>query len=87
MSRRIDEIEFVYLTVLSFVVQRYALRLDRDTALSLQVHGIENLLGHLAICETTTGLYKPVRKRGLAVIYMCNDREITYVVYQSPESV
>ena len=87
MPRRIDEIEFVDLTILGLVIQRHALRFDRDPSLTLQVHGIKHLLGHLAIRQPATVLNKPVGERGLAVVYMCNDREITYAVHQSPESV
>ena len=56
MSRRINEIELVDLTVYRTVLEGHALCLDGDTALALDIHGIEHLFGHFPITQTTTGL-------------------------------
>ena len=49
MSRRIDEIELIDLTIASRVIQRDALRLDRNATLTLEIHRVEYLLGHLSV--------------------------------------
>ena len=38
MAWRVDKIELVGLAILRRVTQAHALRLDRDTALALQIH-------------------------------------------------
>ncbi len=48
MAGRVDQIEDVGLAVLGRVGQPHRLRLDRDAALALDIHGIEHLLLHLA---------------------------------------
>ncbi len=48
---RVDEIELVDLAVRRLVIQRHALGLDGDAALTLQIHGVEHLLRHLALAQ------------------------------------
>ena len=55
------------------VRQRHGLRLDRDTALALEIHRVEHLLLHLAGFKAAASLDQPVRERGLAVIDVRND--------------
>ncbi len=81
MTRRIDEVQLVDLAVARPVVERDALRLDRDAALALQVHRVEHLLGHLAIGQAAADLDEPVRQRRLAVIDVGNDREIADMLH------
>ena len=51
-----------------------------DAALPLNVHGVENLLLHLAVLEAAAQLDQPVGKGRLAVVDMRDDREIADVV-------
>ena len=46
VARRVNEVERVDLAVLSFIVERDGARLDRDAALALQVHIVEDLILH-----------------------------------------
>ncbi len=73
MAGRINEIELVLDAILRVVVQGYALRLDRNAALALQVHRIEDLLLHLAVGQTTAKLNEAVSQRRLAMINMGNN--------------
>ena len=45
----VDEVEHVVLAVLRLVVEPDRVLLDRDAALALEVHGVEELLGHLPL--------------------------------------
>ncbi|GHD12566.1 hypothetical protein GCM10007052_13710 [Halioglobus japonicus] len=80
MARGINEIELVGLAIPGLVIQGDTLCLDRDTALALDIHGIEHLLLHLTIGQTTAGLDKAVSQRRFAVIDMGNDGEISDVL-------
>ncbi len=51
-------------------------RFDGDAFFPLQVHGIEHLLGHVAVRNGACQLQHPVRQSGLAVIYMRDDTKI-----------
>lgn len=79
MTGGINKVQLIRLSVPRRVFQRDALRLDRDPPLTLKVHGIENLICHLPVAETTTVLDKPVGQRGLAMVDVGNDREVAYV--------
>ena len=77
MARCINEVKLIALTVLSVVVQSDALRLDGDSPFTLYIKRIEYLGIHLALFQTATELYEPVRQRRLTMIYMGNNGEIT----------
>jgi len=81
MARCVDEVELVHLAVLRLIAQGYALRLDRNPTLALEIHRVQYLLSHFTIGKPATVLNKPVRKRRLAVVYVCNDRKITNSVH------
>ena len=77
MAGRIDKIELVGIAVCRTVVESDALRLDGNSALALDVHGVQHLLFHFPGAQTTTDLDKPVGKCRLAVVYMGDDGKIT----------
>ena len=76
MARRVHEIENVGLAVLRDVVEPDGLRLDRDAALALDIHGIQHLLDHVARGKAAGRLDEPVGKRRFAVVDMGDNREI-----------
>jgi hypothetical protein len=80
MPGSVNKVKLVRRTVGVLVLQRDALRLDGDTALSLEVHRVEHLSFHLSIRQPTTALYKAVGQRRFTVVDMGNDREITNVL-------
>jgi hypothetical protein len=86
MPRRVDEIELVVAPVAGPVAERHGLRLDRDAALALEVHRVEDLVLHLAGLEAAAGLDQAVRERRLAVVHVRNDREIAYLLLHRGEA-
>jgi len=48
---------------------------DGDAAFALEVHGVENLFGHLALREGAGHFQQAVRQRGLAVVDVRDDAE------------
>ena len=51
--------------------------LDGDAALALQVHGVQHLRLHLALGQRAGDLQQAVRQRGLAMIDVSDDAEIS----------
>ena len=82
MARRVDQIEVVDLAVARLVVQRSGLCLDGYPTLLLDLHRVENLRFHLAICKSPATLDQAICKRRLAVIDVRNDRKISDVIHQ-----
>jgi len=76
MAGGIDEVQLVDLAVLRLVIERDAVGLDGDTALTLQVHGIEHLGFHLACRQATAHLDETVGQRRLAMVDVGDDGEI-----------
>ena len=52
---------------------------DRDPALFLEIHRVEQLFLHVAGCDRARAMQQSVRKRGLPMINMGNNAEISYV--------
>src|SRR5690606_17339083 len=76
VARRVDDVELVGLAVARGVLERDALRLDRDAALALEIHRVEHLIGHLSLGEAAAQLNQPVGERRLAVVDVRDDREV-----------
>ena len=76
----VDQVEDVVLAVARPVIEPHGLRLDRDAALALDVHGIEHLLLHFAQFEPAGELDQPVGQGRLAVVDMRDDGEIADIV-------
>ena len=49
MTGSVDQIEHIGLTILRLVVDAHGIGLDRDPALTLDIHGIEHLLFHVTV--------------------------------------
>ena len=80
VTRGVDKVENVLLTVISAVLHTHRTRLYGNAALTLNVHVVKQLVLHLAQLYRVGEFKYPVRKRGLAVVYMCNYAEITNLV-------
>jgi hypothetical protein len=76
MPRRVDEVEGIGPAVARDVLEPHRLRLDRDPALALDVHGVEHLGSHLARAQPPAALDQAVGERRLAVVDMGDDREV-----------
>ncbi len=79
VARRVDEVELVLLAVLGPVAHANRLGLDGDPALALQLHVVEELVLLLAVGDRPGLLEQPVGERGLAVIDVGDDREVSDV--------
>ena len=81
----IDQVKNIFFSIISLINDSYSLRLDRDTSLSLKLHIIQHLRLHLTFCQCTRLLNNTVSQSGLAMVYMCNNAEITNfaLVYHS----
>ncbi len=76
VPRRVDQVQVVDLSVARRVRERGGLRLDRDPALALELHRVEDLLAHLALGETAAALDEAVCERRFAVIDVRDDRKV-----------
>ena len=68
------------LAVLCLVHHADGMGLDRDAALALQIHRIQHLRLHLARGHGAGQLKQPVGQRGLAMVDMRDDREVSDVL-------
>ena len=80
MARRVDEVQLIHLSVLSFVIQTNSPGLDGDAPFLFQVHVVQQLAGHLPGRDGAAFFQQPVRQRGLAVVNMCNNAEISDIL-------
>jgi hypothetical protein len=53
---------------------------DGDATLAFEIHGVEDLFGHLATGERSGDFEQAVGKRAFAVIDMGDDREVSNVL-------
>ena len=81
MARCVDEVELVGVAVVGLVHHADGVGLDGDAALALEIHGVEHLGLHLARGQRAGQLEEPVRKGGLAVVDVRDDREVADVTW------
>ena len=72
---RVDEVQLVGLALVR-PEHAHGLRLDRDPALALEIHGVEHLVAHLALGHRAGDLQDAVGQRRLAVVDVRDDREV-----------
>jgi hypothetical protein len=70
VTGRVDEIDDV-----AVPLDPHVLRFDRDAALALQIHRVEELGAHVARVDRAGHLEQPVGQRRLAVVDVRNDAE------------
>ena len=80
MSRRIDQIENIFLSIVRMVNRTDCLGLDRDTALTLQIHIIQHLILHLSLRQQTGLLDNTIGQSRFAVINMGDNTEISDMI-------
>jgi len=76
VPRRVDEVQGIRVSVRSVVVERDGVRFDRDPALALEIHRIEQLLGHVALFDGVREFEKTIRKGRLPVVDVRDDAEV-----------
>ncbi len=76
VARRVEQVQSISLPILRPIFHRHRMRLDRDSALALQVHRIEQLVLLVALVDRARRLEQSIRQRRLAVIDVRDDAEI-----------
>ncbi len=76
MAGCVHQVQNVGFAVLGRIFKADGLRLDGDAAFFFDVHGIEDLVGHLAGGEAAAGLDQAVGQGGFTVVDMGDDGEI-----------
>ena len=76
MAWRVDQVEGVGLTISGGVIHPRRLKLDRDAALTLKIHIVQELLLHIPVGHRARVLQQTVGQRRLAVVDMGNDAEV-----------
>ena len=72
-----DELFTSVLTAAGNPGEAHVLRLDRDTALAFNVHVVQVLIAHIAVIDHAGHLQNAVGERGLTVIDVGNNAEVT----------
>ena len=73
---RVDEVQLVGLAVLRLIEHAHGLGLDRDPALALEVHAVEQLGAHAARVDRVGRLQDAIGQRRLPVVDVGDDREV-----------
>ena len=73
MARRIDQIELIRLAIVGVIRHANGIGLDRDAALALDIHGVEQLRLHVAFVDGMGELEDAIADRGLAMVDVRND--------------
>ena len=79
MARRIDQVELIRLAIVGVIGHANGIGLDRNAALALDIHGVEQLRLHVALVDGMGELEDAVTDRGLAMVDVRNDREVADV--------
>jgi hypothetical protein len=79
MAGSIDQVQLVLVPIASAVVKADGVRLDRNTPLALEVHGVEDLIGHFPFRKRTCNFQYTVGQGGLAVVNMGDNRKVANV--------
>ena len=73
VARRIDQIELIRLAIVGVIGHANGIGLDRDAALALDIHGVEQLRLHVALVDGMGELENAVTDRGLAMVDVRNN--------------
>ena len=80
VSGGVDKVEDITVSVVCFVIKTYRAGFDGDSAFALDIHVIQKLFFHFA-GGYRFGVFKnSVGKGGFAVVDMCNNTKVSYVV-------
>jgi len=80
VARRVDQVQDVLVPVARGVAHAHGLSLDRDAALALQVHLVEELIPLLARGGRFCGVEQAICQRALAVVDVRHDAKVADVL-------
>src|SRR5262245_49410407 len=75
VSWRIDQVQLVLLPLIR-VLHRDGMRLDRDSALAIERHVVQELFFHFALGDGPGNFQQPVGQRALAVVDVRDDGKV-----------
>ena len=87
VAGRVDQVQVVGLAVVGLVLDPHGLGLDRDPALPLEVHRVEQLRLHFFRIDRAGELQDAVGERRLAVVDVGDDREVANLVHRRAPSM
>ena len=76
MARGIDQVEGIGFPILGLVIEPHGPGFDGNAPLPLQIHVVQQLVFHLPVGNSVTGLHQPVGQRGFAMIDMGHNGKI-----------
>ena len=76
MAGRVDQVQHIGLAILRGIIDPHGVGLDGDAALTLDIHGVEQLLLHVAVLHGAGLLDEPVSEGGFSVVDMRHDGEM-----------
>ncbi len=79
VARGVDEVQLVRDAVVRRVGERHRMHLDRDPALALEIHRIEQLGFHVAVLHGLGELEQAIAQGGLPVVDVRDDAEVAHV--------
>src|SRR5437899_6196748 len=77
MARSVEQVQSIALAGFARVTHRHWMRLDCDSPLPFQVHGIKKLILLFPLMDRARALKQPIRQRRFAVIDVRDDEEVT----------
>ena len=77
MTRSVDEVQNIVFAVLGKIIELNGVSLDCDSSLTLKIHFVEKLSGHVTQSDRLCFFKQSVGKGGLAVVDVCNNAEIS----------
>ena len=80
MSRCVNQVQDVLFSILGLVVEAGGLQFDGDSPLPFNIHVVQILFLHISGLHQPRLLDQPVRQRGLAMVDMSNNTEISYIL-------
>jgi hypothetical protein len=76
MSRCVDQVQDILLTILGGVVHAGRLQFNGNPPLSLKVHIVQHLSFHVPIADGPSGLQETIGQGGFPVVNVSNDGKV-----------
>ena len=81
MTRRIDQVQQVILSIRRTVIQRDRIAFYRNAPFPLDIHRIEHLIVKVPLGNAPASLNQPISKRRLAMIDMGDNAKISNMIH------
>ena len=83
VARCIDQIQQIFCSIRSLVIERNRITLDGNAPFTLDIHRVEHLFMQVALRNASAGLNQSVGESRLAVIDVGNNTEVSNVFHSS----